>query len=30
VSGAEATALLSDAYATPPALVRQAIDFMKD
>jgi len=30
VSGAEAAALLNDAYTTPPALVRQAIDFMKD
>jgi tripartite-type tricarboxylate transporter receptor subunit TctC len=30
VSGAEATALLRDAYATPPELVRQAIEFMKD
>ena len=30
VSGAEATALLNDAYATPPDLVRQAIEFMKD
>jgi tripartite-type tricarboxylate transporter receptor subunit TctC len=30
VSGAEATALLKDAYATPPELVRQAIEFMKD
>ena len=30
VSGVEATALLQEAYATPPALVRQTIDFMKD
>jgi len=30
VSGAEADALLKDAYATPPELVRQAIEFMKD
>jgi len=30
VSGAEATALLHDAYTTPPELVRQAIEFMRD
>jgi tripartite-type tricarboxylate transporter receptor subunit TctC len=30
VSGAEAAVLLKDAYATPPDLVRQAIEFMKD
>ena len=30
VSGVEAAALLNDAYATPPELVRQAIEFMKD
>ena len=30
VSGAEATALLEDAYATPPALVKLTIEFMKD
>jgi len=30
VSGGEATALLNDAYATPPELVRQAIEFMRD
>ena len=30
VSGAEAAALLNDAYATPPELVRQAIEFMRD
>ena len=30
VSGAEADALLRDAYATPPELVRQTIEFMKD
>jgi tripartite-type tricarboxylate transporter receptor subunit TctC len=30
VSGVEATALLQNAYATPPDLVRQAIEFMKD
>ncbi len=30
VSGAEADALLHDAYATPPELVRQAIEFMRD
>ncbi|MCC6888552.1 MAG: hypothetical protein IT536_08470 [Hyphomicrobiales bacterium] len=30
ISGAEAAALLDEAYATPPELVRQAIAFMKD
>ena len=30
VSGAEADALIKDVYATPPAIVKLAIEYMKE
>jgi len=30
VSGVEADALLKEVYATPPAIVKLAVDYMKD